>query len=192
MKKLILVTCGIVLAGATALAAQNGPKNLSVRLDGYQEDPLALSTPGRGQFHARISNDGTQIAYELSYAGLATDVLQAHIHLGRHSQSGGIIVFLCANPPATPPPGTPACPDSPATVQGVLEPNDVVGPVGQGIAVGEFDELLSALRTGSAYVNVHTTANPGGEIRANIEGLGGKGNGNGNGNGNGQGQNHNH
>jgi hypothetical protein len=180
MKKLIVVACGFVLAGATALSAQ-GPKNVSERLDGYQEDPLVLSTSGRGQFHARISNDGTEIAYELSYTGLA-DVLQAHIHLGRHSQSGGIMVFLCSNVGSPVP--TPGCPAPPGAVEGVLDAADVIGPAGQGITAGEFDELLRAIRTGSAYVNVHTTAFPGGEIRANIGGVGGHGNG--------QDQGHNH
>ena len=31
-----------------------------------------------------------------------------------------------------------------------------------------FDSLVSAIRAGNAYVNVHTTANPGGEIRGQI------------------------
>jgi hypothetical protein len=180
MKKLIIVACAVVFAGATTLSAQQGPKGLNVRLDGYQEDPMALSTPGHGEFHARISNDTASVAYELSYTDLATPVQQAHIHLGRHSQSGGVIVFLCSNLPS-PPPGTPACPASPGTVSGVLEAADVIGPAGQGIAAGEFAEFLRALRTGSAYVNVHTEAFPGGEIRGNVGGLGGHGGGRGQG-----------
>ena len=31
-----------------------------------------------------------------------------------------------------------------------------------------FDRLLTLLRTDSAYVNVHTTAHPGGEIRGTV------------------------
>jgi hypothetical protein len=41
---------------------------------------------------------------------------------------------------------------------------------GQGIAAGQFDEFLRALRTGTAYVNVHTNLYQGGEIRGNIDG----------------------
>ena len=185
MKKTVLV-CGIYLAAATAVFAQatsvsdnakgpkGGPKNVSEKLDGYQEDPLALSTSGRGEFEGRISNDGTKFAYELKYRDLEGDVAQAHIHLGGHSQSGGIIVFLCTNS-GNGPGGTQLCPPDPATITGVIEADDIIGPAGQGIAAMEFGEFLRALRADSTYVNVHTSLHPGGEIRANIGGPGGKG-----------------
>jgi hypothetical protein len=43
-----------------------------------------------------------------------------------------------------------------------------VGPTGQGIAAGEFAELVRAIKAGRTYVNVHTTKYPGGEIRGQI------------------------
>ncbi len=67
-----VVMCGIVLAAASAALCAQGPKNISENLDGYAEVPFALSTSGQGRFHARISNDGTRIAYELSYAATET------------------------------------------------------------------------------------------------------------------------
>lgn len=168
MKKLLL--CGISLAVASAVFADS-PRSFSGRLDGYQEDPEVVSTTGRGSFHARISNDGTMVAWELRYAELEGDILQAHIHFGRHSQSGGIIVFLCTNL-GNGPAGTQACPADPATISGVLVAADVVGPAGQGIAAMEFAEFLRALRSGTTYVNVHTSLEPGGEIRSNLDGHG--------------------
>ncbi len=70
----------------------------------------------------------------------------------------------------------------------MIQAVDVLGPAGQGIAAGEFNELLRAIRAGSTYVNVHTTGYPGGEIRAQIDRPGnGNGNGQGQGNGNGHG-----
>ena len=44
--------------------------------------------------------------------------------------------------------------------------NTVAGGVPQGIAAGEFDELVKAIRAGRTYANVHSTNWPGGEIRA--------------------------
>ena len=44
----------------------------------------------------------------------------------------------------------------------------VIGPAAQGIAPGEFEEIVAAIRAGRAYANVHTTKFPGGEIRAQI------------------------
>ena len=46
----------------------------------------------------------------------------------------------------------------------------MVGPAGQGLAPGEFDELVRAMRAGATYANVHTTLVPGGEIRGQIDG----------------------
>jgi len=44
----------------------------------------------------------------------------------------------------------------------------VIGPSSQGVAAGEFDELIRAIRAGATYVNVHSTLYPPGEIRAQI------------------------
>ncbi len=95
---------------------------------------------------------------------------QAHIHFGGRHQSGGISVFLCSNltTPA-PPPGTQPCPNPSGSVSGVIDADDVIGPGGQGIASGQIDELLAALRAGVTYVNVHTMGYPLGEIRAQID-----------------------
>jgi hypothetical protein len=53
-------------------------------------------------------------------------------------------------------------------VSGTITPASVVGPAAQGIATGEFGELVRALRAGAAYANVHTTTFPAGEIRGQI------------------------
>jgi hypothetical protein len=77
-------------------------------------------------------------------------------------------VFLCSNL-GNGPAGTQACPAAPATITGTLRPTDVIGPTGQGIAPGQFDELVAAIRAGSTYVNVHSSLYPGGEIRAQLD-----------------------
>ena len=52
---------------------------------------------------------------------------------------------------------------------GTIRPLNVLGPSGQGIDPGEFDELIRAMRAGATYANVHSTPNrAGGEIRGQI------------------------
>jgi hypothetical protein len=80
--------------------------------------------------------------------------------------NGGISVFLCSNL-GNGPAGTQPCPPS-GTVTGTIRPVDVIGPTGQGIAPGEFAELVTALRDGVAYANVHSNVWPGGEIRGQL------------------------
>jgi len=134
--------------------------------NGYNEIPT-LSSPARGEFNARINKEETEITYELSYSGFPTAVQQAHIHLGRRAFNGGIMVFLCSNL-ANPPAGTQACPTPAGTITGTLTAANVIGPVGQGIAPGEFAEVIQAIRVGAAYVNIHSAQFPGGEIRDQV------------------------
>ena len=160
---------------AVAVAAQgspgrhghgHGPKDVRATLTGYSEVPFALSSPGSGSFRATIDERDQVIRYELSYGGTPTTVSQAHIHFGSTSQAGGISTFLCTNL-GNGPAGTQACPAS-GTITGVLTAADVIGPAAQGIGIGEFQELVSAIRANTAYVNVHTAQNMGGEIRGQL------------------------
>ncbi len=83
---------------ASADSESDRPVELGVgAAERLQEDPLALSTTGTGQFKAHIDPKAGEITWELSYSGLEGNVLQAHIHLGGTAQSGGIAVFLCTN-----------------------------------------------------------------------------------------------
>jgi hypothetical protein len=176
MKRATFAICLIAILAVSAIALTQA-KRIREFLTGYEEVP-AVSTVAEGEFHARISNDSSQIDYELKYSDLEGAVTQAHIHFGQKGVNGGISVWLCGNPSATviPPAGTPLCPPSPATVTGTLTAEDVVGPAGQGIAAGEFAELISAIRAGKTYANVHSTKFPGGEIRSQIEGNSGHNN----------------
>lgn len=163
----------IAVAGGSAAQAsgdgdgEGSESTLQVRLSGFEENPLALSTTGNGEFRLRIDEAAQEISYRLSYDGLEAPITQAHIHLGLPSQVGGISVFLCSNL-GNGPAGTQPCPAAPATVTGVIRPSDVIGPTGQGVSAGEFGELVAAFRAGVTYVNVHSTKYPVGEIRAQL------------------------
>jgi hypothetical protein len=170
MKGRVKVAVAGALAASAAVAgtvAFGTGISLQEHLTGYQEDPLALSTSGSGDFQAQLLAEEQKITYQLSYSDLEAPVTQAHIHLGQRAQSGGIIVFLCTNLPGGPP-GAQPCPPAPATITGTITPADVVGPAAQGIDPGQFDELVAAIRSGTTYVNIHSTKYPGGEIRAQL------------------------
>ena len=128
-----------------------------------------MSTSANAHFDARISKDGMEIAWELSYSALEGTVTQSHIHVGNAGTNGGVSAFLCTNL-GNGPAGTQACPQGPATISGTIAAVDVIGPAGQGVAAGELDELIAAMRVGATYVNIHSTIWPGGEVRSQIDG----------------------
>jgi hypothetical protein len=164
----VIAAVATTMAGSAAMAEDDSStagSSFHETLTGYQETPVALSTGGTGLFRVQIDAQAQTITWELSYSGLEGTVTQSHIHFGARAQTGGISAFLCTNL-GNGPAGTQACPVAPATVTGTITPADVIGPNGQGIAPGQFDELVAAIRAGVAYVNVHSTLYPAGEIRS--------------------------
>jgi hypothetical protein len=180
MKRFGVSLCFLVvlLVASGLVFAQAGFKLINELMVGYEEVP-SVSTSGNGEFHARISNDETEIQYSLSYSDLEGAVQQSHIHIGQKGVNRGITVFLCTNL-GNGPAGTQACPAPPATITGTITAADVspnipatAGARTQGLDPGELDELIKAMRAGATYVNVHSSKWPGGEIRSQIDGNSG-------------------
>jgi hypothetical protein len=152
------------LAVSAEAQSSNGDSRVRTReMNGFQEVP-SIMTAAVGEFEAKIIDDAA-IEYTLSYTGLEGGAtLFAHIHFARDGVNGGVMVFLCNGGPVP----KPVCPTVSGTVMGVITPADVIGPAGQGVEPLNFADLIRALRTGTAYANVHTTRFPGGEIRGQI------------------------
>ena len=160
---LVMIAATIAVATAGAATADRGGRQMKADLSGADEVPSVSST-GTGELTARISNDASTIDYTLTYENLeGITTSAAHIHLGQFSVNGGVSAFLCGGG------GKPACPATAGSVSGTIIAADVIGPAGQGIAAGELDELIAAMRSGITYVNVHTDKHPGGEIRGQIK-----------------------
>ena len=168
------IACAVILTTASAVLMAHNSVRVREFLSGYEEVP-AVSTSAGGRFSARIDRDDQTIEWQLSYADLAGDVQQAHIHFAQAGVNGGITVFLCTNL-GNGPAGIQACPPAPATISGTIAAADVSPDIpatqaarNQGLGTGEIEEFIAALRAGATYANVHTTAWPGGEVRSQLE-----------------------
>ena len=159
------------LAGVVSLLALlSTPALAEVKradMEGFQEVP-ALSTTGQGTCTVKINQAGTEIEAIVSYSDLVGTVTQSHIHFGQRSVSAGVMFFFCSNL-GNGPAGTPTCPAPSGSVTRTIVAADVIGPAGQGIAPGELDEVIDAIRAGDAYCNVHSTVYPAGEIRGQLK-----------------------
>jgi CHRD domain len=167
----------IVVLGIHARAAE-----FSARLNGFEELgslPSATAFPtgailsdGTGTVSLTLNNKGGTIDYSLTYSNVGTTppgtgtVTQAHIHFGKARDSGGILVFFCTNLPFTGTGPTPQpCPTNGGTVTGTFTGVNVQAIAGQNVQAGDFDALVDAIVSNTAYANVHTTAFGAGEIR---------------------------
>ena len=138
--------------------------NFSATLSGTEEVPPVPSTATGS---ATFSISGSQITYTVNVTNLQNAVV-SHIHIAPAGENGPVRMNLC---------GTGAPQPDCTSGTGVLATGT------NGTTVGSppitFDSLVSAMRTGGAYINVHTddgvappNSGPGdmasGEIRGQI------------------------
>jgi hypothetical protein len=150
----------VALAGLASMScndALEGKEAFIANLTGGEEVP-PRSTGASGT--AQIFVEGNQVTYAIEVDDI-TAVTAAHIHAepGAPGVNGPVRLFLY--PPRA---GDPA-PQVTTTNKLILVQATVDSSNVSGIT---FDQLLTAMRTGNAYVNVHTVQFPGGEIRGTV------------------------
>ena len=133
-----------------------------IRLTGDQQSP-PVTTTAFGFAEVRLFQNGTSSAIEFRVIVCnITNVTHSHIHVGAIGTNGNIIVHFF-DQPSTPV----SSPDGCTTLaHGVRGPTDLKPDPSAGI--NTWDDFVHALTTGNTYVNVHTLANPLGEIRGQL------------------------
>ena len=128
----------------------------SANLTGDSEVP-PVTTNSTGSAEFELNDDGDEMSYDLEAEDI-TGVLYAHIHQGSDSENGPIVVTLFN---AT---------DGPTDeISGTLESGTFTAEDFEGPLQGQnMTDLVDAIEGGQAYVNVHTEANPPGEVRGTI------------------------
>jgi aldose sugar dehydrogenase len=125
-------------------------------LEGRQEVPSA-ATGATGRAEIELQSDGT-LRYRLRIANI-TGLTASHIHLGARGQNGPVVAFLFG-----PDPGRNISAEE-TVAEGIIDDDDVSAQPGFD---GTVATLVQRMRQGRAYVNAHTLARPGGEIRGAI------------------------
>ena len=172
MKRLQILI--IVMVGLLATATAAKADQIRALLTGYEETPAAVSTTGRGVFIATIAPNGDAIHYRETFSGLQGTVTQSHIHVGQLSITGSIVIFLCQTAANPDPTGlAPQCPQQGTVTGRVTAANVIAGSIPtQQLNAGDFAAVVTAIRAGAAYANVHSVLSPGGEIRGQIRTVG--------------------
>jgi hypothetical protein len=108
-------------------------------LDGSQETPNLIITNAKGTGWAVLRNDGSEIDYSVTVAGLSSNLTAAHFHNAPVGVGGGVVHGITFT-------------DSTST----------------GSWTGFSDNNISELLKNRIYFNVHSTNNPSGEIRGQL------------------------
>ncbi|GFO56824.1 CHRD domain-containing protein [Geomonas sp. Red276] len=152
VKLALLVMLAVLFAVSTALAAE---KHFKAHLTPKEEikKPKAKSS-GKAEF--KVNKDGTEISYKL-YVKNIKDINGAHIHMGKKGEDGPPIVMLYKEQKKGKSHGL--------LTEGKITADDMMGDY-KGKSI---NDLVTLMQSGDAYVNVHTDANPDGEIRGQIK-----------------------
>jgi hypothetical protein len=115
--------------------------DFSATLSGSEEVP---PVPSEASGTALFTIAGNQITYTVNVNGVLNPVV-SHIHIGAEGVNGPVRLNLCGTGAPVPPCGT---------GEGVL----VTGTNGTTVGTPPitFDDLVTAMRAGETYVNVHT------------------------------------
>lgn len=175
-----LVASALIAVATLGVRADDRNTTFQIRatMIGDNEVP-PIATDAKGRLNATVNTEAKTITFELTYSGLegGDTPLFSHIHFGPPFVNGGVMVFFCDN--SAVPKSPYRCPSDstgPATVKGVITGADVQNLPAQGINGGadEFDDVVTAIRKGLSYANLHTPKFPGGEIRGKVNVRGGE------------------
>lgn len=140
MRKTALVL-GLFAAAATWSMAQAATVTYKANLSAASEVP-PVQTAGKGAAAVNVDTTTGAISWNAQYSGLTGPAAAAHIHCGAGpGANAGVAVPLGAGPNLP----------NPITGSGTMTPAQ-----------------LAQLQSGQCYINIHTAANKGGEIRGQL------------------------
>jgi hypothetical protein len=135
----------LAVAGLATGATQRDTYTLTANLRARSEVPTPTGVPvgAVGLFTGKaveLDNDKAKITWRLTFSKLSGQAAAAHIHVGKPGKAGAVMLALC-------------------------------GPCksGQRGSGSVTHAQFAKIEAGSAYVNIHTAKNAGGEIRGQVK-----------------------
>jgi hypothetical protein len=152
------VVAASALSGVSCNDALEDREVFQAILSGAEEVP---PRPTAANGTAQIYIDGDLISYSIEVDDI-NNITAAHIHSGAPGVNGPIRLFLYPVQQGT------TVPQVSTTDKGILVEATVPSSNVNGVT---YQELLNQMRSGAAYVNVHSTQFPGGEMRGTVRPL---------------------
>jgi hypothetical protein len=167
LRLIMLVLVFFLISAKSALAT---PINYTTMLTGTAESPPNAS-PGTGSASVVIDIVANTLMVDISFSGLSGTTTASHIHGPTASAGTGTAGVATAIPTF---PGFPLGVTSGSysqtfdtTLASTYNPAFITS--NGGTAAGAEAALAASLAAGTAYLNIHTTMYPGGEIRGFLQ-----------------------
>ncbi len=153
----VFVVLLIAVVASLGVAAEEYGKrdDFKAKLTGGEAVP-PIKTMAKGEAIFKLTKDD-ELTYKLTIADIE-NVSAAHIHMGKMGKSGGPVAGLFAGPKKE---GK----FSGALSEGTITSAGLMGP----LAGKSVKDLVELIKSGDAYVNVHTDKYPDGELRGQIK-----------------------
>jgi hypothetical protein len=141
--------------GAAPASAQQF--TLTATLTGANETPApGINTGAFGNATVVVDMTARTVTYTVNVFNLPSGVTASHIHSGASGTAGPVVVIFA--PPVNS--------SNDFTYTGVVP--DTAFSLNPASGIRSADDMFQAILGGNSYVNVHSTVNPGGEIRGQL------------------------
>jgi len=155
----VFLAC-LALAACESLTEIVARASYIAALNGTAVQPDSVETNGSGVYNSVLTSDTTLMTYHLSFGGLSSNAISAHIHgPARDTATAAILVDFGSLPAGGN--GTLDLGTS-GTASGTINLALAVTPSVSG------DSLRHLLQLGLVYVDVHTVDHTSGEIRGQV------------------------
>ncbi len=151
-----LFLAAALCAAVVTLPIPAAAQHLSANLSGSNEAPTKVNTGAHGIAEFTVNETRSEISVDLRVFNLPTGTVGAHIHVGGPDTAGPIILDLQPVLSTT----------GDFTVNRTVTNGNLTVRTDKGIQT--FEDAIQALLSGNTYINVHSSAFPGGEIRGQI------------------------
>lgn len=150
------------LTGAAALAlllgsasAEAQTMTFTAQLSGANETPGIASGSG-GTATVTLNTATRSVTYRIDVYNLPSGATAAHFHAGGPGVAGPVVVNFTVVTGIS----------NDFSISGTATASDLVVRGDQGIR--SWDDFVEALILGQIYINVHSSVNPGGEVRGQV------------------------
>lgn len=158
MRKFLGIGTG-TLALTFLLSGQASAQVMTADLTGGQETPAALNTGMFGSVEMGVDQPNKEISVTLRVFNAPTPTTAGHIHIGSPGTPGPTVLNFPAELAGRT--GDFAMNFRLGDTPGVFTARPAIG-------INTIEDAIQAIVGGNAYINVHTTQNPGGEIRGQV------------------------